>query len=185
MVVTNNIIIERVQMDDIDPDLKYCLTCNDEYRADMTHCAICKKELVTGAQKIAKKSQRRPLTSKSDVTIDGPLVGIQKGPLRDMKNLQSLLRQEGIPAIIAGDGAECQKGCCGPEVILQVSEEDLEDTQFFLAKEFQRNTALASHDITNSHLVVDMNAKKATCPACGYEFVPTSPECPDCGLVLA
>ncbi len=172
-------------MHDIDPELKYCPQCDDEYRAEMKLCASCEVELIDGPQLIAKLAaqEKRPRRSP-DISRNDQLVALRKGNLLDMKNLQHLLKQEGIPALIAGEGPECKQGCCGPEVILHVRMEDAEDSVVVLAGEFQRSTALASHDLSTADSVFDQDAEKVTCPACGYRFAPTSPECPDCGLTL-
>ena len=46
----------------IEPDLKYCPKCDDEYRAEIEKCATCGIELITGLQKIEREEALREKT---------------------------------------------------------------------------------------------------------------------------
>ncbi len=74
----------------------------------------------------------------ASISENKELVAIQKGGLREMKNLQFILMEQGVVSLISGVDA-----------------------------------------------VYDKNAQVVTCLACAYGFVPTTSECPDCGMVLA
>ncbi len=171
-------------MQDIDPDLKYCPQCGDEYRADFIHCASCKIELIDGALRIAQLAAKKKPQHSQNISADDQLVALRKGRMLDMKQLQGILKEEGVPSLITGEGGDCNKGCCGPEVLLHVRIEEAQDALEVLAGEFQRSTDLASHDLSTADAIFDSEAKEVTCPACGHCFSPTSPECPDCGLAL-
>lgn len=168
-----------------DPDLKYCPRCDDEYREEMETCVSCEIALITGSEKLIQEQKKNDkLTSRSmELSSDDNLVNIRKGPLGEMKQLQTILAAEKIPALIAGEKGNCGKGCCGGgEVYLQIRMEDGDDAMAVLAHEFKRTTALDSHDLSNIHAVYDRGAEQTTCPACGVAFSTDSSTCPDCGL---
>ncbi len=169
---------------DIDIELMYCPKCGDEYRTDFSFCAACEVELIDGATKIAQLQGNIKQRRTESISAEDSLVVIRKGRIFEMKQLQSLLQQDGIPSLIAAEGGDCIKGCCGPEVVLNVRLEDVEDAMVVLAGDFQRTTDLVSHDLRNVAAVFDTDSVEVTCPACGHRFPPTIPECPDCGLVL-
>ena len=77
----------------IDPELKYCPQCRDEYRADISQCGVCGMELVSGEQFMAmgKSTEEKRAARKGDLTADDEVVNIQSGPLTDMRHLEDLL----------------------------------------------------------------------------------------------
>ena len=113
------------------------------------------------------------------------LVSLRKGPLKDMKMLQKVLAAERIPSILAGDEASCGKGCCGPEMYLQVKTADIDVATEVLARDFVKSTALNITDLKHADVVFDEQAKETVCPACGCRFSPTVGACPDCGLCFS
>ncbi len=168
----------------IDPELNYCPQCGDEYRADFPICAACEVKLVDGATRMAQLTGQVKPQSIQSLSPDDELVAIRKGSLLDIKRLQTILKEGGIPSLIIGEGGDCNKGCCGPEVLLSIRLEDGENASVVLAREFQNTTDLMSHDLTNIDAVFDSEAEQVTCPACGHCFSPTNSECPDCGLTF-
>lgn len=172
-------------MHDIDPELKYCPICGDEYRADIQRCAACDVELITGAEKLSQKGEKSFRKKVTSITENDELAAIQRGQMRDMKNLQAILKEQGVASLISKEGADCSQGCCGPEVLLLVRQQELDEALTLLASEFQRSTSLASYDLSGVDAIFDTNAQEVTCPACGFNFVPTTSECPDCGLVMS
>ena len=42
----------------IDPDLQYCPSCNDEYRAEIHVCAACGIDLLSGEQMLALQAEQ-------------------------------------------------------------------------------------------------------------------------------
>lgn len=168
-----------------DPDLKYCPRCDEEYREEMTTCVSCEVSLITGTEKLAVEEERaHKLASRSmELSSDDELADIRKGPLGEMKQLQTILAAKNIPSLIAGEKGTCGKGCCGGgEVFLRIRMEDGQEAMAVLAHEFKRTTALDSHDLSNIHAVYDRGAEETTCPACGFTFSTDSNTCPDCGL---
>ncbi len=175
-------------MKNIDPELKYCPQCGDEYRAEIDRCAVCAVTLLDGkkllelqGQEAEKKSERRLPLSQND-----ELVSIRKGSMVEMRHLQALLEREGIPSLVVNEEASCRSGCCGgPSLTLQVRAADLEDVQAFLVQDHIRSTALHDHDIATAGAVFDTAAEIAVCPACGCSFPTSQNSCPDCGLCFA
>ena len=168
-----------------EPELKYCLQCDEEYRAEIENCATCGIPLIPGTEKIAmEQAQGSKLASRSmELSSDDELVSIRKGPLKDMKHLHTILASEKIPSLVAGEKGNCGAGCCGGgEFFLQIRMEDGEEATRLLAQDFKKNTSLDSHDLSNVHAVFDTGAEQSTCPACGFSFATTSSTCPDCGL---
>ena len=168
----------------IDPDLKYCPQCDDEYREDMITCVACNIDLIDGTKRLAMENEaKEKFESRSmDISPDDELANIRKGPLAEMKYLKTLLASENIPALVFGEDGSCGKGCCGSDFFLQIKAGDGEEAMEVLAKEFDRTTALDSHDLSNAHAVFDTGVAKSTCPACGTQFSTSESTCPDCGL---
>ena len=170
----------------IDPELKYCPKCNDEYRAEIVICAACRVPLLTGREKLdMEAAARKKLTSRvAHIGPDDDTVIIQKGSLSDLKYFEGLLAAENIGAIITGEGNSCGKGCCGSSsnCFLQVRRDDAEDAVAIIEAEYRRSTALDHHDLSCADAVFDENASEAVCPACGHRFATSQTTCPDCGL---
>ena len=170
----------------IDPDLKYCPACEDEYRAEIEQCAVCGMKLLTGAEmlRMQETGSRRPEQLES-ISADDELVDLRRGSMVDIRNLQTRLENEGIPTVVAGEKS-CGKGCCGgSELFLKIRVADLQDALQFLEKEHIRSTGLEDHDLTHADAVFNTAAQETICPACGCKFQPTTPNCPDCGLCFA
>jgi hypothetical protein len=169
----------------IDPQLKYCVQCNDEYMPQRETCGVCGMKLLSGQEMLAREEARkRKLSNRaSRITAADDVVPIRQGPLQDMKHMEALLQSEGIPALLIGDESSCGKGCsCATSFLLQVRREDVQDALMMLAEEFRRTTALDSHDITYADSVFNPLAPEVICPACGHRFPPAAGSCPDCGL---
>lgn len=169
------------------PEMNYCPVCGDEYREDRTKCAACDSELISGTEKLAQlREKEQRLSSRSmEFSVDDELVALRKGALKEMKHLQKLLAKERIPATLAGDEQNCGKGCCGPEVYLQVRKNDAEPAMAVLNQDFISSTALSSHDMTHMDAVYVQGAESTVCPACGCQFSPyVEKNCPECGLCL-
>ncbi|MBU0944116.1 MAG: hypothetical protein KJ804_03585 [Proteobacteria bacterium] len=168
-----------------DPDLKYCPRCDEEYRAEISTCVSCAVALITGSEKLAVEQEvakSRPSRSM-ELSSDDEMADIRKGPLGEMKHLQTVLAANSIPSLIGGEKGGCGKGCCGGgEVYLRIRIEDGQEAMAVLAQEFKRTTALDSYDLSNIHAVYDRGAEQTTCPACGFVFSTDSSTCPDCGL---
>jgi hypothetical protein len=172
-----------------EPDLKYCPQCSDEYRAEMTICATCGLELLSGVQMQTMKETRRKNKAARSMEIgpDEPVTAIRKGPVLQMKQLQTYLRQLGIPSLAVKEASDgCNKGCCrGGEVLLQVRTSDLQEVMVALEQEYRQSTGLSDHDTSLVGAVYNVHAEEATCPACGFRFATSSTTCPDCGLCFA
>lgn len=168
----------------IDPDLKYCPKCDDEYRADIENCAVCEIALITGRDKIAmQEAQQQQLAQrKGELSPDEDIVTIHSAPMQDMRHIEELLAAENIGTLVVGDEKSCGKGCCPSNYYLQVRREEAQDAFQIIQAEQQRVTALHHHDTTHVDNVFNADASEATCPACGHTFSTTSTTCPDCGL---
>lgn len=168
----------------IDTELNYCPSCGDEYRTDVSYCVACDIALISGTEKLAKiQAAQEAFGERSmDISPDDELVNIRKGPLNEMKALQKILAGERIPAVLAGEEGGCDKGCCGPELYLQIKKNDMHLVSEVLTREFVRSTALDMHDLSNAQAVFNPQDVETVCPACGCRFSPTVGACPECGL---
>ncbi len=172
----------------IEPDLKYCPQCADEYRAEIVTCATCGLALLTGVQMQALLESRRQESVPRSLEIfpDEPMTSIRKGPVLQMKQLQTYLLQQGIPSLAVKEGLEnCNTGCRGAELVLQVRTSDLREVVAALEQEHRQSTGLSDHDTSLAGAVYNVHEKEATCPACGYQFPTSLTSCPDCGLCFA
>ena len=168
-------------------NLKYCPHCRDEYLWEMHSCAACGVDLRTGEQMLAMHHSRRPgqgvAVGPQEIGSDEPVVTLRQGGATLVKQWQQCLSQQGVPAIILGDGAgNCGRGCRGPQLLLQVRPADVPEALAALDREHRRTTGLADHDVRLVGSVYDSNASEATCPACGFCFSTSTDVCPDCGL---
>lgn len=171
----------------IDPEMNYCPDCEVEFRSDIHKCPSCDVPLITGKEKIQlQAAQNESFSTRSMEIVPGDeLVSIRKGPLKDIKILQKILATERIPSIIAGDEGSCGKGCCGPEMYLQIRNADSEAATVVLARDFVKTTAVNIEDLKHADVVFDERAAETVCPACGCRFSPTVGACPECGLCFA
>ena len=175
---------EEGQVHGVDPEMYYCSSCNSEFRLDVSICPTCRIPLVSGTEKLTQLAQEEERRSGRclEIVPGDELVSIRKGPLRDMKHLLTVLEKGYVPGLISGEEGGCSKGCCAPELYLQIRKDDVGPALEILAKDFVRSTALDSHDLCNATAVFDATAAETLCPACGCRFSPSVGACPDCGL---
>jgi predicted Zn-ribbon and HTH transcriptional regulator len=169
----------------IEPNLRYCLECGDEYRSEIRVCANCGKELIDGSrvEAIMVQQDQRHQARSREITPDEEVVTIRKGPTLQIKQVQAYLLERSVPSLLISEqGSNCGKGCCGTELLLQVRRDDIEEVMTILEQEYRITTGLEDFDTTYTDAVYDTNAEQATCPACGYSFSTKSSTCPDCGL---
>ncbi|HIJ77854.1 MAG: hypothetical protein OEY01_00925 [Desulfobulbaceae bacterium] len=171
----------------IEPDLKYCPQCRDEYRAEIKICAACQVELLTGRQILDLEDARRRRRSEfgGGLTAADDIVPVHQASLVDVRHLADLFKAEFIESLISGDESSCGKGCCAPKYYLNVRREDAAEAMAILQAEYRRTTALESHGADHLDGVYDQDAGEALCPACGAVFETTTSTCPDCGLCFA
>jgi len=170
---------------DIDPDLNYCPQCRDEYRADIAVCADCGVALVSGRQLLAHQAQLHEQQRSRSLVMDPdePLLTVRKGPVMQIKELQTFLLRRGLPSLAVKEGGAC--GCKGAELLLQVRASDQREVMAALAEEYRQSTGLEDHDTRYVGEVFDAQAAETVCPACGCCFATSNAVCPDCGLCFA
>lgn len=174
----------------IEPDLKYCPQCSDEYRPEIEICAACNVSLITGRQKIElEESQRRKLESRAGtLDPDDDIVAIRRGQLAEMRSIEDLLKQQRIASLLVGDTSTCGKDRFGntlatPTVYdIRVRREDAMEAMHILEEVHRKTTGLDAHEHRGADSVFNPAAGEACCPACGHTFPTTEMACPDCGL---
>jgi hypothetical protein len=169
----------------VELDLKYCPKCNDEYRAEIEKCASCGVILITGAEKIAQDEERKKKFANrvTELSPDDDLVGLQRGPLSEMRHLEALLDREHIATLLLGDDKSCGQSCCPTVYTLLVRREDAQEAFDIMAEEHKKATGLDYHDNSAADNIFNPEAGVACCPACGHTFSTTAgTTCPDCGL---
>ena len=174
----------------VEPDLKYCPECDDEYRAEIEKCAACGIDLITGVQKIERdEARRQKLENRTgEISPDDDLVTMRRGPLKEMQYLAELLSVEKIGTALIGDMTTCGKDRFGNVIPtpttydLKVKMEDGREALDIIEEEHKKATGLAHHENTNGDLIFNPHASEAQCPACGHSFPTTQTTCPDCGL---
>jgi len=175
---------------DIDPEMRYCPKCNDEYEPEMTACGVCGMALVLGAEMLMPRQTTRQQAAvrKGALTPDDEIVTIFKASLNDARRVERLLQQENIGTLLWGDKPSCGKGCCGGgDLELRVRREDARAAMLLIEEDFKRQTASHGDHSAVADYVVDPENSENVCPACGATFaLDTRPgrslTCPDCGL---
>jgi len=167
----------------IDPELKYCPKCKDEYRAEIVACAACEATLLSGAELLARQRTglEKRVTRKGELREDDELVSARRGPLAEMRAYEQVLQREGIATMLAGDDKSCGKNCCPANFDLLVRREEAAEAVQLIAVEIRRTAPLDGPAGSHHDAVFHDEAAETTCPACGHCF-PPAPECPDCGL---
>ena len=170
----------------IDPDLKYCPHCGDEYRAEIAICASCRCQLVSGQQVLAASPRGDKTAPVAAIQPGEPVVALRKGSVLSVRQWRQHLLRHGIASLAGTEGgAACAAGCGGPELLLQVRERDQAPAMAVLAQEYRQSTGLADHDLSLAGEVYDPASSEAICPACGCRFGTALTACPDCGLCFA
>lgn len=97
----------------IDPDLKYCPKCKDEYRADIELCAACGIVLLLGSDMMAVQNQTDAMkNSRKGAILPGEdIIPIHKGALNELKAIEKELESENIGSLINKEGGGCSSSC--------------------------------------------------------------------------
>ena len=167
----------------IDPEMKYCLACDDEYMPHVEKCGVCGAALVSGSE-LRKREREREKRRKNrrNLTPNDDLVIVFNGDLGEAKRIEHLLGQECISAMLAGEGPSCGKGCCGgSKAQVLVHREDGMDAMRVIEDDFKAMTAIDQSAVPEDR-GFDPSAGEHSCPACGHTFATTTSTCPDCGL---
>lgn len=169
-------------------EFRYCPSCGDEFRSEFLRCTVCDCDLVPGSASPSRYVSKRPAVAANSAKPIRPyesgLAGVSQGSLLDLKRIKNLLKDQGIASSIEGEGPDCLKSCCGgsKSFVLKVRESDIEYAGQILSRDFRHSTALDTHDLGGQAGAVFDERAVSTCPACGFNFVPVEPVCPECGL---
>lgn len=167
----------------IDPELKYCVRCDDEYLRHIEKCGVCGDALVSGAELLVRKKEQRQFieSRRGELTGQDDVVTLFKAPLGEIKRLELQLNNQNIGTLVVGDGPACGKGCCGGgNAELLVRREDFADAMVLVNEDFERMTALTDHNQAFAEHTIEPGS--VVCPACGFTLAATADTCPDCGL---
>ncbi|MFW8601325.1 hypothetical protein ACOHYD_07570 [Desulfobacterota bacterium M19] len=169
----------------IDPGMRYCLTCHDEYRPEITTCAACGTTLISGAEMRTRqlKHQSRLLARKGEIEPGEEIVTIMKAGIHEVKRIQQFLTRAHIGSVLIGDNT-CGQGCCGGDIELRVRTEEAAEALSIIEEDLARTTALHEHAIP-ADSGFNPEEDEHVCPACGTAFATSSLTCPDCGLCFA
>lgn len=98
----------------IDPDLKYCPKCKDEYRAEIVLCADCGVTLLKGSEMLSNKNpaQIRKDSRRGELKAGEELVVIHKGALNELKAIEKELKTENIGVLLSKEGGGSCSGSC-------------------------------------------------------------------------
>jgi len=86
-----------------DPESRYCPACGGEYRPEISHCATCGLELVSGAERISawQKDQDERARLSREIAAGDLVMPVLTGKLPDMKASGQTLAAAGIAYRIA------------------------------------------------------------------------------------
>jgi len=165
-------------------EMYYCASCGGEFRLDLGLCPTCRTALTSGADRLAQSALAVLQNSQQlrQLKPGETLVALRKGPLPEMKYLLRVLEKGHVPGLLSGDENGCTKGCRGPEMYLQIREDDVDRALLLLSEDFIKSTSLNDHDLCNAAAVFDSSSPETVCPACGNTFRTSIGACPDCGL---
>ena len=167
----------------IDPTMRYCLNCDDEYMPEIMQCGVCGADLISGeellAQKRNYKDQRASRLGK--LTAADDIITIFKAALYEVKRIEQYMKAENIGTLIVGDDDSCGKGCCGGGVELKVRVQDAPAAMAVIEADLDQTTASHEHGAFADY-GFDQAEAEHICPACGTDFVGNGSTCPDCGL---
>nr|MBF0221608.1 hypothetical protein [Desulfobulbaceae bacterium] len=167
--------------------MRYCLTCQDEYMPEIEQCGVCGAKLLTGEEVVASQNSRAQQMNarKGALTDKDDVVTILKASISEVRRIEQLLVNENIGTSVIGDGPACGKGCCGGgDVELLVRREDAQSAMQIIEQDFDKVTAINSHNTAYADYAFDSSSSANICPACGTSFS-GSATCPDCGLCFA
>lgn len=172
---------------DIDPQMHYCLKCEDEYMPERTTCGVCGASLLSGAEMLVQQQRSRQQASsrKGPLTPDDDIITIFKASLLDIKRLEPQLQKENIGTVVWGDKPACGKGCCGGgDLELRIRREDAMAAMAVIEADFKRQTACDGIHSAVVDYGFDPEVGENCCPACGCRFRTGAQAltCPDCGL---
>ncbi len=174
---------------DIDPQMRYCPKCKEEYEPEFASCGVCGQTLLWGSEMLAGRQGHRPrLSAPKPLTAGDDLVTVFKAPLAELKRLERQLRAESIPALIQGDGPSCGQGCCGGgEMELLVRRGEVSAALAVIEADFEQQTAGHGAHSAVADYGFDPGRGENRCPACGASFPSHAltgggMNCPDCGL---
>ena len=102
--------------------------------------------------------------------------------LQEAKTHQIKMKNQGVELNIKTNGETCTTGC---KVTVEVwaFEADLAKLQTYFREDFSKHVRGHEPKLEQMTAVFDPTASEVVCQACGTKFVPSSNECPDCGLV--
>ncbi len=170
----------------IDPTMRYCVNCDDEYMPQIEKCGVCGSVLLSGTELLARKQGRESILAArlGDLTPSDEIITIYKGKVDEVKRIERLLKAENIGTLIVGDENTCGQGCCGGSVELRVRVQDGRDALAIIERDLDETTNMHEHKAFADH-GYNQQAGEHTCPACGTVFPTTETTCPDCGLCFA
>ena len=86
-----------------DPGSRYCPACDGEYRSEISHCAACGLELISGEEHIAAWQKGRDERARSgrEIATSDLVAPVLTGKLPDMKASGLVLAAVGIACRIS------------------------------------------------------------------------------------
>ena len=167
----------------IDPTMRYCQHCDDEYMPQIEKCGVCGADLISGTELLSHRQGRESKLAArlGDLTANDEIVTIFTAKVEEVKRIERLLKPENIGTLIVGDENSCGKGCCGGNLELRVRVQDARDAMEIIEKDLDRTTVIHEHKAFADH-GFNQEAGEHTCPACGTIFPTSNTTCPDCGL---
>ena len=90
----------------VDLEMNYCPKCDEEYREGIEMCVHCQVALVSGQLKHKALTAKAIVCSNRsmEISAEDSLVTLEKGPMKDMKQLKRILEKKKIPAMLASEG---------------------------------------------------------------------------------
>ncbi len=105
---------------------------------------------------------------------------VEQGDMSHLRDVQNVLRREGVESQIIAPPESCGPGSCTPKMYLVVPPDVAQHAARIVFEHWGRGVDRAA--LARALQPIDLDAESTSCPACGASFGPTATKCPSCKL---
>ena len=105
---------------------------------------------------------------------------VAQGDMGHLRDVQNVLRREGVPSQMIAPPESCGTGSCSPTMYLVVPPDVAQHAARIVFEHW--GEGLDREAMLRGLQPIDLDAESTNCPACGASFGPTATKCPSCKL---